>query len=95
MFKSNVGFGVFEQSSRRYYVSELFEKSLASVRFVLKKVILISIAVVFLLVGLVYLELTSPEDRCLDRGGCYDYSAKVCRKNEPNAQELCSKSIGR
>lgn len=28
-------------------------------------------------------------DSCLDSGGCWDYLDKVCRKDEPNAQELC------
>ncbi|WP_413578566.1 hypothetical protein ACLVWU_08515 [Bdellovibrio sp. HCB290] len=34
-------------------------------------------------------------DACLDGGGCYDYTAKVCRMHEPDAQELCDKSMGR
>ena len=34
-------------------------------------------------------------DACMDRGGCWDSDAKVCRMEEPNAQELCDKSIGR
>jgi hypothetical protein len=36
--------------------------------------------------------LADPIDSCLDSGGCYDYSAKVCRKDEPNAQQLCDQS---
>lgn len=28
-------------------------------------------------------------DACLDGGGCWDSIAKVCRKDEVNAQELC------
>ena len=32
-------------------------------------------------------------DTCLDSGGCWDYSAKKCRKEESNAQELCDRAI--
>lgn len=41
------------------------------------------------------LEYYLNEDSCIESGGCYDYAAKVCRKEEPNAQELCDKSTGR
>ena len=30
-------------------------------------------------------------DFCLDRGGCWDYTDKVCRKDEPNANNLCNR----
>jgi|GEM_PF-2145422 len=30
-------------------------------------------------------------DSCLDSGGCWDYQANVCRKDEPNAQALCDR----
>jgi hypothetical protein len=30
-------------------------------------------------------------DVCLDLGGCWDYTDKVCRKDEPDAQSLCSR----
>jgi hypothetical protein len=30
-------------------------------------------------------------DSCLDSGGCWDKVDKVCRKSEPNAQELCDR----
>jgi len=31
-------------------------------------------------------------DGCLDSGGCWDYQDKVCRKEEPNAQQLCDRA---
>lgn len=30
-------------------------------------------------------------DSCLDSGGCWDKVDNVCRKSEPNAQELCDR----
>jgi len=30
-------------------------------------------------------------DSCLDSGGCWDYVDGICRKGEPNAQELCNR----
>lgn len=32
-------------------------------------------------------------DNCMDRGGCWDDVTKICRENEPNAQELCDSFI--
>lgn len=31
-------------------------------------------------------------DGCMDSGGCWDYEAKMCRRLESNAQELCNQS---
>lgn len=31
-------------------------------------------------------------DSCLDSGGCWDEIGKTCRKDEPNAQELCDRN---
>ncbi len=31
-------------------------------------------------------------DQCLDRGGCWDYSARACMKDEPDSQERCDRS---
>lgn len=36
--------------------------------------------------------ILGPEDSCLDSGGCWDSTDKVCRKTELNAQELCDRS---
>ena len=36
--------------------------------------------------------LLGPEDSCLDSGDCWDSIDKVCRKTEPNAQQLCDRS---
>lgn len=33
-----------------------------------------------------------PEDSCMDSGGCWDSVDGTCRKNEPNAQELCDRA---
>lgn len=30
-------------------------------------------------------------DGCLDGGGCWDYVDSICRKEEPNANELCAR----
>jgi len=32
-------------------------------------------------------------DSCMDNGGCWDYTDKICRKEESNAQELCHRGI--
>lgn len=32
-------------------------------------------------------------DSCLDMGGCWDPKAQMCRKDEPDAQELCEGKI--
>mgnify|MGYP001616889307 CR=1 FL=1 len=31
-------------------------------------------------------------DACLDKGGCWDSVDRVCRRDEPNAQELCDRA---
>lgn len=31
-------------------------------------------------------------DSCLDSSGCWDEIGKTCRKDEPNAQELCDRN---
>jgi hypothetical protein len=31
-------------------------------------------------------------DECLDHGGCWDYAENICRKDEPDAQQLCDRS---
>ena len=33
------------------------------------------------------------KDRCMDYGGCWDKIEKICRRDEPNAQELCDRSM--
>lgn len=33
-------------------------------------------------------------DACFDNGGCWDHRGKICRIEEPNAQELCNPSRG-
>jgi hypothetical protein len=35
--------------------------------------------------------ILGPEDSCLDSGGCWDSTDKVCRKTEPDAQALCDR----
>ncbi len=51
-------------------------------------VILVSIIVTFF----TWVYFLGDIDSCLDSGGCWDYSAKLCRKDEANAQELCGHS---
>jgi hypothetical protein len=50
--------------------------------------VLFSIIVIFL----AWVYFIGDVDSCLDSGGCWDYSAKVCRKEESNAQQLCDQS---
>lgn len=39
-----------------------------------------------------YFYAIDPVDSCMDHGGCWDATDKICRKNEPNAQELCDRN---
>lgn len=47
--------------------------------------ILVSSIFAFVLIG------CDKVDSCLDSGGCWDKVDNVCRKSEPNAQELCDR----
>lgn len=47
----------------------------------------------FILLGVLISFVLGPEDSCLDGGGCWDSVAETCRKDEPNAQLLCNRSI--
>ncbi|WP_413584453.1 hypothetical protein [Bdellovibrio sp. HCB274] len=59
----------------------------------MKTKILIIVAAI-IAATITYFNWMIPEDiACIESGGCYDHSAKTCRKTEPNAQELCNRSI--
>ncbi len=60
----------------------------------LVRLLLIVSALCFVLVLLAKLVLRGSFDidHCLDRGGCWDYQDRVCRKDEPDAQCLCDRS---
>ena len=52
-----------------------------------------AIGIVLFLVAVYVIDIfLGPEDSCLDSGGCWDAVDNVCRKSEPNAQELCDRS---
>ena len=38
------------------------------------------------------IELIKSDD-CIKLGGCWDKLEKTCRRNEPNAQELCNREL--
>lgn len=45
-----------------------------------------------LLLSIIFLSLScEKKDACLDGGGCWDSVDNMCRKDEPNAQELCNR----
>lgn len=50
-------------------------------------------------VGIAFFAIRNSEfleiDTCLDSGGCWDYDAKVCRRDEANAQHLCDRSMNK
>lgn len=52
----------------------------------------ISILSIFILVVAFDFIFPDPIGDCAEGGGCWDEIGKACRKNEPNAQELCDRN---
>ena len=57
---------------------------------IIKIVIGLSVIIALLLWGIH--KIDEPVGSCLDQGGCWDSIDKICRKNEPNSQDLCWRS---
>jgi hypothetical protein len=52
----------------------------------------ISILSIFILIFTLDFIFTDPIGDCASGGGCWDDIGKTCRKDEPNAQQLCDRN---